>query len=110
MNNEYSLQALLNDARESLKNDYDLLDQNYPEDCISEVADGFTPVYNYDLLQYAANNMQLALDEPDIGPAFDGSPTPINIIAANIYEAIYNYLHEELDDIRTELEEAAEEA
>ena len=103
--NNYHLSDLLDDARESLKTEYDLLDATDPGDCIHEVADGFVPVYSYDLLQYAANCLDLAVDEPELGPAFDGSPTPVNIIAANIYEAISNHLHQELDDIIAELEE-----
>lgn len=101
----YSLSDLLDDARDYLKTEYDLLDVQYPDDCVHEVADSFVPIYNYDLLQYAANCLDLAVDEPELGPAFDGSPTPVNIIAANIYEAVSNYLYGELDDILAELEQ-----
>jgi len=107
---DYTMRTLLEDARESLKNDYDLLDAIYKEDYISEVADSSVPVYTADLLAYGSANWELITDEPEIGPAFDGSPTPINIIAANIYEAVQNHLYEELDDIIAELEEESEEA
>lgn len=55
-------------------------------DTIHELADGLVPVYTSDLMQLAANNLSLATDVPELGPAFDGSPTPVNIIAANVYE------------------------
>ena len=106
---DYTMRTLLQDARDSLKNDYDLLDAKYPSDLIAECADGFVPVYTSDLLEYGSANWELMTDEPGIGPAFDGSPTPINIIAANIYEAVSNHLHQELDDIMEELQEELEE-
>ena len=63
---------------------------------LHEFADGAVPTYNYDLLQLAAElSNGLALTEPEIGPAFDGTPTPINIIAANVYEAVEAALWEE---------------
>ena len=55
-----------------------------PHDTISEIADSSTPVYNYDLLRLAADNLNLGVDVPELGPAFDGEPTPVNIIAANV--------------------------
>ena len=82
-------------------------------DIIWEIADSNTPISIWDILQYAANNIALAVDEPEIGPAFDGSPTPVNIIAANIYEAIeadlWEYWQEELEEKVTELENEEEE-
>ena len=57
-------------------------------DVIFEIADSNTPVYTYDILQLAADNPEIAHFKPELGPAFDGSPTPVNIAAANIFEAI----------------------
>jgi len=65
-------------------------------DMLHEIADGLVPVYHWHLIQMAAENYDLALNVPELGPAFDGSP--INIIAANIYEAILNGLYEEFAD------------
>jgi len=59
-----------------------------PHDAIHEIADTSVPIYSGDLLRLAAENLQLATEEPECGPAFDGSPTPINVIAANLYEHI----------------------
>lgn len=84
------------------------------EDDIFEIADGHVPIYNATLLEIASSNNDMAFLEPECGPAFDGTPTPINIIAANIYEAITAALYslaqtlEEEEDER-ELEEEEEE-
>jgi hypothetical protein len=75
-------------------------DDPYQEDRCHEIADSWVPVYTYELLQMAADNLDLAHIEPECGPAFDGSATPINIIAANIYEALSNALHEHLYELQ----------
>lgn len=67
-------------------------------DTVHEIADGLVPVYTSDLMQLAADNLNLATDTPELGPAFDGSPTPANIVAANVYEwleaEIWEYANE----------------
>lgn len=70
-----------------------------------EIADSSVPVYNSDLLDIAANDNEVAFREPEIGPAFDGTPTPINIIAANIYELVQEALYERWAEIQREEEE-----
>ena len=42
---------------------------------IHEIADSSVPVYTSDLLALACADTSLATDEPELGPAFDGSPT-----------------------------------
>jgi len=84
-----TLDSLIADAAEELLEWY----QNNPEetephDRIFELADAHTPIYYSELLRLAAENNSLALDVPECGPAFDGKPTPINIIAGNCFEAI----------------------
>ena len=93
-----TLAGIIEGAIETFREGYDPADfaQGEPHDAIHEVADGAVPVYNYDLLQLAADlSNGIALTEPEIGPAFDGTPTPINIIAANVYEAVEAALWEE---------------
>lgn len=78
-------------------------------DFLREVADGNVPVYYADILACAAEDVSLATEVPECGPAFDGTATPCNIIAANIYEA----LQAEAQEAWTEIEplcEAIEEA
>jgi hypothetical protein len=92
-----TVRSALKDLRDFLEDNPDASDSAVDEE-IHDIADSATPVYNGTILEYAANNISLALSEPEIGPAFDGTPTPINIIAANIYEAIVNALHDEYRD------------
>ena len=89
---EYDLKKLIADAVE----EFEEVRRDHAGDLwdlATEIADSNVPVYTYELAQWGAHNVnELMLAEPDIGPAFDGAPTPTNIIAANIYEAIYNRL------------------
>ncbi|HOF89042.1 MAG TPA: hypothetical protein PLZ36_13210 [Armatimonadota bacterium] len=84
-----------------------------PHDIIAEIADTSTPVYSGDLLRLAAENLQLATNEPELEPAFDGSPTPVNVIAANVFEAIEQALWdawqtmEDEDDEEEDTDDAA---
>ncbi|MHA2094587.1 MAG: hypothetical protein ACW98F_08160 [Candidatus Hodarchaeales archaeon] len=104
-----TLEQLKKDALTELK---ELLIDNPDQDeydIIAEIADSSTPIYTSDILQLAADNIDLAVVEPEIGPAFDGSPTPVNIIAANIYEEIQKELFSKLENIKAEIEEESKE-
>jgi len=114
MTNEYSIEQLCKDAIDELINEnldsmQDEIRNDEPGDIFHEIADSSTPVYTYDILQYAANDINLATTEPELGAAFDGTPTPVNIIAANIYErierALYDWWSENLERLQEELEE-----
>jgi hypothetical protein len=99
-----TLQSLINDAIETFEDEYLCEWRKYPEDDIAEIADGSVPVYHSELLELASDNWDLLLTEPDCGPAYDGTPTPINIVAANVYEAVssalYQWWYEHEDEIR----------
>ena len=97
------IDGAISDLREWCKENPDS-DPTY-DGALHEFADGAVPVYNADLLDLAAGNNELALTAPEIGPAFDGTPTPINIIAANVYETVEAELHEEWDRIEQAWEE-----
>ena len=102
MQERMTMRALLADFRDTLDTDRDdILEDYYLEDTLSEYADNAVPVRHSDLLDLAADDNDVALSEPDCGPAYDGTPTPINIIAANVYEALlaegYEWLQEQRD-------------
>ena len=78
---------------------------NDDHDTIFEIADSSVPIYTSDLMELAAENIDLAVDEPELGPAFDGSPTPVNIVAANVFEEIYQHLWENLEKIKIEIQD-----
>ncbi len=102
-----TLEAIIEDAIDTLKVDYEgYLDSDEPHDAIHEIADGAVPVYHADLLDLVANNYELATNVPELGPAFGGEPTPVNIIAANVFEAVEAALWEAHREIREEREEA----
>lgn len=65
-------------------------------DVAHEIADGLVPVYDYDIMALAMDDIDLALNVPELGPAGDGTPTAINLIAANIYELLFDYVTERL--------------
>lgn len=77
-------------------------DRFEPHDLIFEAADSSVPVYTSELMELAAENIELATSEPELGPAFGGEPTPTNIVAANVFEAIeqdlWEYWRELVDD------------
>tara|TARA_Y100000310_G_scaffold315531_1_gene366193 strand:- start:132 stop:512 length:381 start_codon:yes stop_codon:yes gene_type:complete len=91
-----TLHEIIEGAVESM-NDYRLNGSDC-HDIASEIADSHTPHYTRDLMLVAANNIVLAGAAPeDIGPAFDGSNTASNIVAANIYDAIQQTILEECE-------------
>ena len=81
-----------------------------PCDAISEIADSSVPVYSHHLLRLAADNLHLAVDEPELGPAngsnFDGTPSPVNVIAANVFEHIERALWAAWQEMQDEEDEA----
>lgn len=98
-----TINNVINDAIENFKEAlqymddnerHDFIEQDEPHDLIFETSDGAVPIYTTDILECAVSDLYLATEEPELGPAFDGSPTPVNIIAANIFEAINNALWE----------------
>ncbi len=98
-----TLEEILKGARASLRDDYAVDDEYMAQEVMHEIADAAVPTYSYELCQLAADNLgELALTEPEMGPAFDGAPTPINIIAANVYEAVKEALREEWQEIEEE--------
>lgn len=82
--------ALLTSAEDELREQ--IRNRTANDDSIGELADSYTPFYYAEILAYAQDDVSLATEECEIGPAFDGSNTAVNIIAANIYARIYQHL------------------
>lgn len=78
----------------------DLCQQDDPQDIISETADSSVPVYTSEILETAANSIELALEECDLG-----GTTPIEIITGNIYCALEAAQWEWWRDNKDEIEE-----
>jgi len=102
MTDRYDIEELKKECIEELKDailEYD----SDPYDLMSEIADSNVPVYNWDLLEYAQNDLWLSCETPDI-LAFDGTPTAVNCIAGTIYQELYSAMNQVLDDILEEKE------
>lgn len=84
----------------------DLYDMLQDQGIITELVDGIVPVYDDDLFELASENYEIGHKSPELGPAFGGEATPINIIAANVFEELesmaWDYVSEYLDLLETE--------
>ena len=75
---------------------------------LHEIVDSAVPLHTSDLMELAAEHIALAVNEPELGPAFDGAPTPVNIVAANVYEYLMDKANDEWQTILDERAEAEE--
>lgn len=112
-----TLEGLKQDAIQELKEHLDGLDRqervdfcqdNSGEagDYMHEICDGQVPVYTAASLELAANNLELAVVN-DSGLCGSDS-SPVAVINANIYEAIYEALGEWWHKEKDEIEERAQ--
>ena len=58
------------------------------EDGLYEIVDSYMPIYTYQILEFALDEPNLAIEEPEIY-AFDGKHNAVNAILGNIYEEQY---------------------
>jgi hypothetical protein len=108
---ETIIRQIIEHAEKKLRERWEngLVDKDEPQDTIHEIAATHVPISNITILECAVDDIDLATSEPKLGPAFEGSPTPINIIAANIYEAIEQALWELYRELQEEEEDEVEE-
>lgn len=91
------VQAIIDSAKEELRERVRDYPQEDTHDIIFEIADSSVPVYTADILDLLNDSeygYSLGIDVPELGPAFDGAANAPNIIAANLYELVSNELHE----------------
>lgn len=93
------------ELRERVADDGADFDPYDAHDLIHEIADSAVPVYTADLLELASDR-RVAHHEGELGPAFDGKPTIVNIAAGAVYELVCEALHAEARKIREELDDA----
>ena len=95
----YYMRDLVDGMIELLEIDKEaIMESEYPQDEVNSYVDNQVPIMYYDIIQYAANDTNLATDEPELGPAFGGEATPVNIIAGNIYERLSEAAHTWLNE------------
>jgi len=101
-----SLRELTNKAIAKLQEWRQLnLNATEPQEQISEIAYGCVPVNFFELLQLAVDNIHLATDS-ECGPAsgcnFDGTLSPVNLIAGNVIEHVEHALWNSWEEMKTE--------
>lgn len=100
------LQDVIEEVEQEVADRFDEMkdDENY-SDTLHEIADSACPVYNSDIMEIASHDNDIMHGVPECGPAFDGENTPINIAAANIYDAAMQAAHAKFDELKEEAEE-----
>ena len=77
-------------------NKKEILEREYPSDLITEYADGYVPIYNYDLIEALSSDYTLAnVDDTGILPQ---NPSVHDIIRMAIYERLINVAYTWLSD------------
>ena len=77
-------------------NKKEILENQYPEDVITELADSYVPIYNYDLIDALSCDHTLAyVDDTGLLPE---NPGVHDIIRMAIYERLSNAAHTWLND------------
>ena len=71
---------------------------------VSEMVDSDVPIHYYDLTRLATLS-DIYHHENELPPAFDGTMTPINVIACAIYEVLMEVAWETVESYLDELEE-----
>lgn len=80
----------------------DLLAEEYPEDMIHEITDGFVPVYNAQLAEMLANDTSLAeLDDEGLG---EGVTNIFKRLQIAVYERLHAAASNEFWAIKIEME------
>ena len=78
----------------------EILEATYPEDSVHERADSWVPVYNYNRLQLACDDLWLGY--PSESGLTQDCDNAYDIIAMNIYEHLLNIGHEWLEHAQKE--------
>ena len=77
-------------------NKKEILENQYPEDSVTELADSYVPVYNFNLLQLACDDLWLGYaNESGLS---EGSDNAYDIIKSNVYEKLNEVAHTWLHD------------
>ncbi len=79
-------------------------DGGEPHDVIHEIADSSVPVYNVELVELAGIP-EVGHHETELPPAFDGTPTIINVAATAVFELLEAALWDEWREIEAEKDE-----
>ena len=97
MTNKTTMHQLEIDLIDELNdNKKEILEHEYPSDLITEYADGYVPIYNYDLIEALSSDHTLAnVDDTGLLPQ---NPSVHDIIRMAIYERLIGVAYEWLND------------
>lgn len=95
------LDILVADAKERVREEVDIFGA-YPEDHVSEIADGMVPIYNSELYEIAPYLNGVELSDPGLLPE---NPDILDHIRITIYDACSNAAHQTLYEMQEEWEE-----
>lgn len=98
-------EAIDNYIEENPDMDRDTVEGNINDNgTIDEITDSSVPVYTSDIMELGSLG-EVYGHENELPPAFDGTPTPSNIVATSIYEILNEEAWEEVHDYLDKLEE-----
>ena len=96
----YELEKQL--RQEVRDNAVELMQDAYPEDRLAEIVDCSVPIYTSELMELAADNLDLAVRSPEI-LAFDGECSAVNAVAGNVYEEPSMAAADEWESLKKEM-------
>jgi len=99
---DYSFSELKNTAERELRDAIrEKSGDDLDDDLIHEIADSHTPVYNYNILMFAAENLsEIGLFDLDAGLVSNehSDVNPVTVARAAIYEALREHLTNVMDN------------
>lgn len=108
MSERVTMYDLKNDVRSEVVNSFEeIFNSSSPERRLDELVDSYCPIYYADILECAISDFQLAVSVPE-AYAFNGEHTAINAISGNIYEALYQEVYDQYEQLKEAREEGEE--
>jgi len=94
----YTLKDAENEVRENVKNIKELYNIKNDDDChdaIVQICDSAVPIYNYDLLTFAIDNLWFGTEETELG-----SKNAFDMLKEAIYRHLLEIAYEELEKVK----------
>ena len=99
-NQRYELEDLVIDACDVFDEESEHYDE--PDEAVYEIADGFVPIYYWDIAQYAAHNHWLMIE---ISERCSEESNAHDQIQANIYDYIVDGIYEHIEERNEKINE-----
>ena len=99
-NQRFELEDLVIDACDVFDEESEHYDE--PDEAVYEIADGFVPIYYWDIAQYAAHNHWLMIE---ISERCSEASNAHDQIQANIYDYIVDGIYEHIEERNEKINE-----